>query len=94
MQVHAVLAVQLHVDQIVTNTKIMALSKAIAFVKAASISEELRTVCANFSKENLLLQLNFKEEEFEDAINMELVKCKSYEQAEVYQQIRIWFLLI
>jgi len=72
----------------------MALSKAIEFVKIATSDEELRTACTNFSKESLLLKLNFNEVEFEDAVNMQLVKCKSYEQAEKYQQIRIWFLLL
>ena len=72
----------------------MALSKALDFVKAATISEELRTVCSASSKEKLLQQLNFTEVEFEDAINMGLVSCQSYEDAEVYQQLRIWFLLI
>lgn len=72
----------------------MSLSKAITFVKAASTDEELRTACANFSREKLLLKLNFNELEFEDAINMQLVKCTSYEQAEVYQQLRIWFLIL
>ncbi|MFI1772768.1 hypothetical protein [Thalassobellus citreus] len=72
----------------------MALSKAIAFLQAASISNELRTACTHYSKDKLLLQLNFNEVEFEDAINMELVKCQTYEEAEVIQQIRIWFLLL
>ncbi|RXP44969.1 hypothetical protein EC396_16415 [Lutibacter sp. HS1-25] len=72
----------------------MALSKAIAFIQAASDSEALRNACSGTSKEKLLQLLNFNEVEFEDAINMQLVKCQSYEQAEVYQQIRIWFLLI
>ncbi|WP_372744351.1 hypothetical protein [Lutibacter sp.] len=72
----------------------MALSKAIAFVKTASIHSELRTLCETLSKEKLLQQLNFNEIEFEDAINMQLVKCSTYEQAEKYQQLRIWFLLI
>lgn len=72
----------------------MALSKAITFVKTASNNEELRDACTSFSKEKLLLKLNFSEVEFEDAINMQLVKCQSYEQAEMYQQLRIWFLLI
>lgn len=72
----------------------MALSKALEFVHAASMSEKLRTVCSNYSKEKLLLLLNFSELEFEDALNMQLVKCQTYEQAEVFQQIRMWFLLL
>jgi len=72
----------------------MALSKALNFVQAAIISEELRVACSKYKKENLLLHLNFTEVEFEDAINMGLVECQTYEEAEVYQQLRIWFLLI
>lgn len=72
----------------------MALSKAIDFLKAVSISEELRASCVRFSKEKLLIKLNFNEAEFEDAVNMELVKCQTYEQAEVFQQIKMWFSLL
>lgn len=72
----------------------MALSKAVEFVHAVSISEKLRTACSNYSKEKLLLLLNFNELEFEDALNMRLVQCQTYEQAEVYQQIRMWFSLL
>jgi hypothetical protein len=72
----------------------MPLSKALEFIHAASISEELRNACSNYSKEKLLLKLNFSELEFEDALNMQLVQCQTYEQAEVFQQIKIWFLLL
>lgn len=72
----------------------MAISKALNFVTEAMKSEQLRTACSKLSKEKLLLQLHFNEVEFEDAINMGLVKCQSYEEAEAYQQLRIWFLLI
>ncbi|WP_372752746.1 hypothetical protein [Mariniflexile sp.] len=72
----------------------MSISKAIEFVKIASESEELRNACTDLSKEKLLAKLNFNETEFEDAINMELVKCQTYEQAETYQQLRIWFLIL
>lgn len=72
----------------------MALSKALEFVHAASRSEKLRTACSNYSKKKLLLLLNFNELEFEDALNMQLVQCQTYEEAEVFQQIRMWFLLL
>ncbi|MFD1294793.1 hypothetical protein ACFQ5N_13195 [Lutibacter holmesii] len=72
----------------------MALSKALNFVTEAIKNEQLRALCSKLTKEELLLQLNFNEVEFEDAINMGLVKCQTYEQAEAYQQLRIWFLLI
>lgn len=72
----------------------MALSKALSFVEALSKSDELRTVCSNYSKEKLMYQLNFTELELEDALNMQLVQCQTYEEAEVFQQIRMWFLLL
>ena len=34
----------------------MPLSKALEFIHAASISEELRNACSNYSKEKLLLK--------------------------------------
>jgi len=72
----------------------MALSKAIEFVHALSISPEFRKSCSNFSKEGLMLKLGFNELEFEDALNSQLVQCQEYEQAEVFQQMKIWFLLL
>ena len=73
----------------------MALSKAIQFIKAVKLNNEFREACNNSSSKKLILQqLNFNEVEFEDAINMQLVKCQTYEQAEIYQQIKIWFLLL
>ena len=72
----------------------MALSKALQFVHAASISEELRTACSHYSKVGLQQKLNFSDIEFEDAINMQLTQCESYEDAEVFQQLKIWFLLL
>ena len=72
----------------------MALINAISFVQTASINKELRLLCASLSKEKLLEHLNFNEIEFDDAINMELVKCHTYEQTEKYQQLRLWFLIL
>lgn len=73
----------------------MALSKAIEFVKQVSSDKEFRTQCnKNNSKIELLQHLNFNEIEFEDALNMQLVKCQTYEEAEVFQQLKIWFLLL
>jgi len=39
----------------------------------------------------LLKNLDFNETEFEDAINMQLVKCQSYEEADRIQQVKLWF---
>ncbi len=73
----------------------MALGKAITFVKKATTDKELRALCYQCkSKAALLENLGFDEVEFEDAINMQLVKCKSYEAAEKYQQLKMWFTLL
>lgn len=73
----------------------MALGKALEFVKKATFDTSLRKQCyASNSKEDLLMTLDFNEAEFEDAINMQLVKCQTYEAAEYYQQLKIWFSLL
>ncbi len=71
----------------------MAIDKAIKFVKKATTESDFRKQCYKAaSREALMEERGFDEVEFDDAINMQLVKCQSYEQAEVYQQIRMWFL--
>ncbi len=71
----------------------MAIDKAIKFVKKATSESDFRKQCYKAaSKEVLMQEIGFDEVEFDDAVNMELVKCQTYEQAEVYQQIRMWFL--
>lgn len=73
----------------------MALGKAIKFVKDASTSKEFRALCyTQSSKEALLKKFDFNEVEFEDAINMQLVKCQTYDDAEGIHQIKNWFALL
>ena len=73
----------------------MALGKALEFVRRAGSERELRNLCNSAaSKEELLDALGFHEGEFEDAINMELVKCQTFQEAEVIQQLKLWFLLL
>lgn len=73
----------------------MALGKAIKFVKEVGFNENLRKSCYNFnSKTEMFKELEFDATEFEDAINMQLVKCQTYEQAEHYQHIKMWFLIL
>ena len=71
----------------------MAIDKAITFVKRVTSESDFRKACYRApSRESLLKEKGFTEVEFDDAINMQLVKCQTYEQAEVFQQIRMWFL--
>jgi len=73
----------------------MAIGKAITFVKRATSDIQFRTECYRINSKTELLQLfAFDEVEFDDAINMQLVKCQTYEEAEVYEQIRMWFSIL
>ncbi len=69
----------------------MALGKSIKFIKQFISEKEFRNECNKSSKSDLLGQLDFTELEFEDAINMQLVKCQSYEEADRIQQVKLWF---
>lgn len=71
----------------------MAINKAVTFVKRATTEPDFRKECYKIaSKQDLMCQMGFNEDEFEDAVNLRLVKCQTYDEAEVYQQIRMWFL--
>jgi hypothetical protein len=73
----------------------MALGKAIRFIRQASFDKELRKACYQVSsKKELLKILDFDEFEFEDAFNMELVKCQTAEQADDINQLKEWFYMI
>ena len=73
----------------------MAIINAMDFVRRAGSDKELRKLCnRSKSKEALLHTLGFNIVEFEDAINMRLLKCQTYEEAEEFQEIRIWFYLL
>lgn len=69
----------------------MALGKSIKFIQRFVSDKEFRNECNNISKLELLSRLDFSEAEFEDAINMQLVKCQTYEEADRIQQVRLWF---
>jgi len=69
----------------------MALGKSISFIRKFIQDDEFRRECNKNSKEELLKDMDFNETEFEDAINMQLVKCQSYEEAERIHQIKFWF---
>ena len=72
----------------------MALGKSIKFIKQFIRDKEFRDECNKSSKADLLSKLDFTELEFEDAINMQLVKCRTYEQADRIQQVKFWFALL
>lgn len=73
----------------------MAIGKAMRFVKDARDDSEFRKRCLQYdTKDEMLAVFKFSAVDFDDAINMELVKCKTYEAAEVYQQLRLWFSML
>lgn len=73
----------------------MALSNAIRFVKNATKDKEFRMRCAGFeTRDEMLSHFKLDSVEFDDAINMQLVKCKTYEEAETFQQLRMWFSML
>ncbi len=73
----------------------MALGKALRFIRQARFDYELRRACYGMStKQELLKVLDFDMNEFEDAFNMELVKCQSHEDAENLYQLKEWFQMI
>lgn len=70
----------------------MAISKALEFVDLAIVDDKLRELCnSGLSKKALLDILEFNQIEFEDAINMNLVKCQTFDEAERFQQLKMWF---
>ena len=59
----------------------MSLSKAIKFLKKVGPDAEYRKNCLQYeTKSQLLADKGFNETEFEDALNMQLVKCQTYEE--------------
>ena len=73
----------------------MALSNAVKFVKQIGKNETFRNECyESKSKSDLLNKLNFNEYEFDEAINMNLVKCQTLDEADQIFQIKLWFALL
>lgn len=72
----------------------MALGKSISFIRNFTGDPEFREKCNRLSKEELLLRSDFTEQEFDDAINMQLVKCQTYDEADRIQQVRLWFMFL
>ena len=72
----------------------MALNKAIQFLQKLKTDAEYRSLVYKKSKADVLQCFGFDELEFEDAINMLLVKCQTYEEAEVVLQIKMCFSML
>jgi hypothetical protein len=73
----------------------MALKKALDFIELVMEDEKFRELCnSGLPREELLEILGFVQPEFDDAIDMNLVKCQNYEEAERYQELKTWFLML
>jgi len=75
----------------------MSLQNAITFISVVDSDNELRKSCYVQKTQQGLLELlkgkgyNFTSDEFEDAINMLLFKCQTYEQAGRVKEVKAWF---
>jgi len=73
----------------------MAISKAIKFLNDFSLNATFREKCYLVESKDLLLkERDFTEFEFEDALNMKLVKCYTAEDAEQIYQVKQWFKML
>ena len=73
----------------------MALGKALKFIKDIRSDNDLRNSCYKYStKGELLNEMEFNEYEFDDAINMNLVKCQTFDEAEEIYQVKLWFAML
>ena len=72
----------------------MSFSKAIQFVKAFTSDQRFRQECDHMEKDKLERIFEFNEFELDDAINTRLVKCQSFEEAEKYHHLRMYYQII
>ena len=77
----------------------MSIKNAMTFISKVDSDKLLRIECYKCkTKKELLTFLQtqfmlFTEEEFEEAINIMLFKCQSYEDADKIKQVEAWFTL-
>lgn len=77
----------------------MSIQNAVTFISNVDTNTELRTSCYSCRSQVELLEmlkaqgLVFSKDDFSEAINMFLVKCQTYEQAERVKEIAAWFSL-
>ncbi|NJN28104.1 MAG: hypothetical protein HC819_20105 [Cyclobacteriaceae bacterium] len=72
----------------------MALSNAIQFIHRLKADQQYRSHVYQKSKEEVLNHYGFDEIEFENALYMQLLKCQTYEEAEVVLQIKMCFSML
>jgi len=73
----------------------MSMSKALTFFKKVKNDSDFRKSCYHYdSKQVLLKEEGFTEVEFDDAVNMNLVKCQTYEEADEVKHVKEWFSIL
>ncbi len=77
----------------------MSIANAMTFIKNVETNVALRKACYTCKSKDELLQmltredLEFSQFEFEEAVNVMLFKCQTYEQADSVKQTELWFSL-
>jgi len=77
----------------------MSIQNAITFIANVDKNADLRKACYSCkTKDNLLDMLKdqsmgFTQDEFDEAVNVMLFKCQSYEEADCIKQTEVWFSL-
>jgi hypothetical protein len=75
----------------------MSIHNALIFIEKVDINPDFRKLCNQCGEKERIqdtlkvIKMNFEDWEFEDAINHRLVQCQTYEQADVFQQLRQWY---
>ena len=75
----------------------MSLQNAIVFIRNVNTNKSLRKACYSCKTKEELFELlhnegiGFTQFEFEEAINVSLVKCQTYEEADEVKQAELWF---
>lgn len=75
----------------------MSLQNALIFIRNVGINAPLRKACYKCRTKSDLLKLlhnegiGFTENEFEEAVNVSLVKCQTYDEADEVKQTELWF---
>lgn len=72
----------------------MSLSKAMNFLKTFTKDEKIRSECYSHSLIDLETKYGFAQTELEDAINMQLVKCQTEDEASRYLHLKTYLQLI
>lgn len=76
---------------------VMSVQNALQFISIVSVDEKFRKSLYTYgSRHELMNHLSesgrgFTVSEFEDAVNMQHVKCQTHEEADHLKQIEMWF---